>query len=366
MSRSKDLLEAQDYSKLLRGNTSGLEAKDYNLVNLDEIVGNFRDFLVDVAAAQVCAQLVEIRGDWSMFKSVLGLPGWQQNGPICWKCNMDKHNLHDVSLDAAWRNIFLSHDQFLARQRGLPAPWLSSCFDIPFVTIDSIKIDFLHTADLGCTADFLGNFFWYITFFKVNAGRGSHRDRCNIFFKDHVLPFYQSQDIQDKLPFLRPTMLKKEKGTYKLRAKAGEARALVGVVNQLVRQFLDRSIEVERAMGFTGQSLTQVYDCLHSQRFSRDNFQSSIHNFLKGLAWLARYHENRGDTQSWRLKPKTHLLAELGREGINPTQTWCYRDESWGGDMSHLAERRGGHFTMLAVSRSLLSRFTAQEPFPRL
>lgn len=49
MSRAKDLLDAKDYSKLLRGNTSGLEAKDYNLVNLDEVVGNFRDFLVDVA-----------------------------------------------------------------------------------------------------------------------------------------------------------------------------------------------------------------------------------------------------------------------------------------------------------------------------
>jgi hypothetical protein len=33
-------------------------------------------------------------------------------------------------------------------------------------------------------------------------------------------------------------MLKKEKGTYKLRAKAGEARALVGLLPRIMHRYL--------------------------------------------------------------------------------------------------------------------------------
>lgn len=50
MSRARDLMDAKEYSKMLRGNTSGCDAKEYNLVNLDDVVANYRDFLVDVAA----------------------------------------------------------------------------------------------------------------------------------------------------------------------------------------------------------------------------------------------------------------------------------------------------------------------------
>lgn len=50
MSRARDMLDANEYSKMLRGNTSSCDAKEYNLVNLDDVVANYRDFLVDVAA----------------------------------------------------------------------------------------------------------------------------------------------------------------------------------------------------------------------------------------------------------------------------------------------------------------------------
>ena len=86
---------------------------------------------------------------------------------------------------------------------------------------------------------------------------------------------------------------------------------------------------------------------------------------MKGLVWLERFFQRQDDRVSWRMKPKSHLLLELAREKTNPIHTWCYRDESWGGHMAELGRRSGGAFTMSAISKQLLLRFIAREPFPR-
>ena len=69
--------------------------------------------------------------------------------------------------------------------------------------------------------------------FKVNSGirHGTHQQRC-----------------KDRIPGLRPTMLKKDGGSYKLRAKGGET-----VFRELVEKYLDGGVPIERAMGHTGQ-----------------------------------------------------------------------------------------------------------------
>ena len=59
------------------------------------------------------ARLADMRGDWSMYKSVLALPGWQDGDCICWKCNSTKEDLQSVRLSAAWRRENLTHEQFL-------------------------------------------------------------------------------------------------------------------------------------------------------------------------------------------------------------------------------------------------------------
>lgn len=49
------------------------------------------------------AFLAEMRADWSMYKELLQLPGWQGNGPICWRCHATLADLEDVGPDASWR-----------------------------------------------------------------------------------------------------------------------------------------------------------------------------------------------------------------------------------------------------------------------
>ena len=313
------------------------------------------------------ARLVEIRGDWSMFKSVLGLPGWQEGGCFCWKCNLKRSDLQEVGLMAAWRTDKLSHSDFMLRQ-GSDEKWTSTFFQIPHVDIDSVKIDWLHAADLGCTCDYLGNFFHYLTMNKVNGGQrhGSHQQRVEYFFNNDILAYYETHSIESRLPCLRPSMLKKDGGGFKLRAKGGEARSLVGILPTVIEKYLEEGLPLERAMGHTGQQLVKMYACLSESQWCPVEFEKSVVAFMKGLVWLERFFQRQDDRVSWRMKPKSHLLLELAREKTNPIHTWCYRDESWGGHMAELGRRSGGAFTMSAISKQLLLRFIAREPFPRL
>eukprot|EP00435_Cladocopium_sp_Y103_P050871 s1279_g15.t1 len=48
--RAKDLLDAKDYAKILRGNVTEIKESDFNVIKMDKIVENYRDFFVDVAA----------------------------------------------------------------------------------------------------------------------------------------------------------------------------------------------------------------------------------------------------------------------------------------------------------------------------
>ena len=131
---------------------------------------------------------------------------------------------------------------------------------MPGASTKIVKIDFLHCCDLGTTADFLGNFLWHVTMNKM-AG-GTHSQRCQKLFCEHIRPFYQLHDVDSRLPCLRPTMLKKNNGSYKLRCKAGEARRLVQLVPTLCHRFLDAADEVDAVIWRAALNMQDMYHCL--------------------------------------------------------------------------------------------------------
>ena len=156
----------------------------------------------------------EFRGDWSMLKSVLSMPGWSDGTGICWKCSCCLEDLGKVGREAFWRQECFTQQEFLARQRALNKP-ISPFFHLPTVSIDTIKVDFLHTADLGTTSDFLGNLFYEISMYRIKGpGLSKHEVRCDALFKNYIAPFYKENKVDSRLPCLRPTMLKKENKKY--------------------------------------------------------------------------------------------------------------------------------------------------------
>ena len=163
------------------------------------------------------------------------------------------------------------------------AKWTSTFFDIPHVTVDTIKIDWLHAADLGVITDFLGNFFWYLTMFKVNGGmrHGTHQQRCEDFFNTDIKGYYARERIEDRIPCLRPTMMKKDGGSYKLRAKGGETRGLIGIIRELIAKYLDGGVPLERAMGHTGQQVVTDVCMPVAHKLVPSRFRNRKHRFYE-------------------------------------------------------------------------------------
>jgi hypothetical protein len=104
---------------------------------------------------------LQVRGDWSWYKSCLQLTGWTGEGPalrVCWKCAANKTDkpFTDASLCAAWRSTKISHEGYVAASVALDRP-VSGLFSIPGMNLQYISIDWMHCMDLGITLACLGN-----------------------------------------------------------------------------------------------------------------------------------------------------------------------------------------------------------------
>ena len=174
--------------------------------------------------------------------------------------------------------------------------------------------------------------------------------RCAKLFTD-IQEYYNRVQATDRLPKLLPTMLRDEdKGKAKapkLRAKAGEARALVPCALELARKYLDPVISQEEAMLHAAEALNSMYTCLSSAAWDQAVFRDAAQRYLLLAGQLEAFFE---EDKIFRVKPKAHQLVELARHDVNPSKIWTYRDESYGHTLALLGRRRGGKFSMRAVS----------------
>ncbi|CAE7201729.1 unnamed protein product [Symbiodinium sp. CCMP2592] len=286
------------------------------------------------------AALAEFRADWSCYKDVLSFPSWSSKGyPV------------------------ISSMDFFMRQRQ-QNQLVSRLFSCPGFNTACRKMDFLHACDLGVTSDWLGSLLFYIQSEKI---RGlSKLIRCAKLYQD-IKAYYDRNGVQDRLPKLLPTMLREEdRGKIKspkLRAKAGEARALVGAAMEMARKYLSPAKPAEQAMLHGTEALQSIYACLSTAAWDKEVFRVSSQKFLLLWGSLETYFEV---DKLFRVKPKAHQLFELARGEVNPSKTWTYRDESYGHTLALLGKRRGGKFSMYAVSCQVLRRFLAANKVPRL
>ena len=109
----------------------------------------------------IAGALVEVRGDWAFMKEVFHVPGWAEKGLCCWRCRCTADQVRETGAHAAWRNARLGHWDLMALASGKGHAW-SPVFRAPWLTAAQFKMDWLHVADHGVTASFLGNLFWFI------------------------------------------------------------------------------------------------------------------------------------------------------------------------------------------------------------
>ena len=310
------------------------------------------------------AALVEIRGDWAFMKETFGLPAWNEVGGLCWLCSCTPADLRQTSSQAPWRQDRLDLHAVLERllRRGVT---LSPIFGVPWLSNKVFRPDWLHCADLGVSADFLGNFFVYLLSARKFPG-ATRKERCSHLWSS-VQRYYSEKNIDDRLQNLLVTMLAKAGQPPKLRCSAAQCRALVPLAAELAAAHCDDGVSIEAAMKSAAQELGQCYMALSSSSEGRAD-ALAIHGrlFAAQCVALEAAMNRRGDHVSWRLKPNMHMFLELCSDGSQPSLFWTYRDEDFGGSCAHLARRRGGLMRPGATSGALLRRFRILQPPPRI
>jgi hypothetical protein len=231
---------------------------------------------------------------------------------------------------------------------------------MPFFSSNVFKIDWLHTMDLGCAAEWIGNLFNHVL---PKLPGNSSADKCKHLFLLIKSYYDRHPEAPAQYNNLVPTMFRQGKKGFKLRGKAAEIRGLVGFSHELATTHLSREDPLEATMIHGTSLLCTCYGFLASDA-DMTNFPSVARQFC--ILWRS-LEEMHGNSKLWKVKPKAHLLCELAEfTKDKPSKTWCYRDEEFGGTIANLARLRGGKKSPLALGRNVLLKFSCTNSIPIL
>ena len=185
--------------------------------------------------------------------------------------------------------------------------------------------------------------------------------RCARLWTD-VQAFYDEHQTKDRLHNLTATMIKPKKGSVELSGSGAQIRCLVPFGRLLVDGWPEplgpEAFGARAAMRHLSRCYFFLSGDLQPQEDTLLDNALAFHSCLVGLHGF--------NAARWQLRPKLHMFLELCAEGGPPSSSWNYREESFGGSVSHQARRRGGLASPLAMSRGVLTKFCARESLPRL
>ena len=309
------------------------------------------------------AAVIEVKADWKQMHYCFAVPYWSRapEKPLCWRCTACKTTLlTETGPDSSWLQPENRLDQYQVLERALAdGGSLSPIFSFPWVSTASLRIDWLHCADQGVTAVFLGGLFHWVL---SQRGWGPNEEaRCAQLWRE-IQFFYDMGHIADRLHNLTVTMIKPKKGSIELTGSGAQIRSLVPFALRLVNSWAEPLGPEEFAARSSMRHLARCYEFLRAAMPPQDD--SLLDN---GLAFHGSLLVLHGIfPKRWQIRPKLHMFLELCAEKGPPSSSWNYRDESFGGSVSHQGHRRGGFGTPLAMSRGVLTKFCAKEALPRL
>ena len=112
------------------------------------------------------------------------------------------------------KDLYLQHDNHISPLMSLPG-----------ISANSFAIDWLHTADQGVGADFLGNVI-YLLATKHFPGNTLEERVANVF--SDIKSWYQRVGCENRYNAMTVTMVRAKPGkSPKLKGKAGEIRHLI-------------------------------------------------------------------------------------------------------------------------------------------
>ena len=152
----------------------------------------------------------------------------------------------------------------------------------------------------------------------------------------------------------------------KLRAKAGECRALIPFAVLVGRDLLDQNHVLEKQLFESAVALDKCYQQLSRENFNAAELHKQSTRFALFYVSLNEHFDKLGQ-RYFKVKPKLHMFLEMCLTANTvPSSTWTYRDESWGGEVSDMAANKAGKSNPHALGMSFFNRFFIKYSLPIL
>jgi hypothetical protein len=230
-------------------------------------------------------------------------------------------------------------------------------WSVPGCNCSIVIVDWLHCADLGVTADVIGN----ILFELVELVPGHDRTVRMRALWLLIQQEYDSQHVPagNRFQSLRLKSFFAVNKSPKLKGKAAHIRYFVPVIQALVNQLMVAESIHTRTVVSCMNHLAKCYEFL--QDFDAVLLDSEARKMAILYCALEKEKIDAGIQKRWKVKPKLHLFLELctylclERQRGNPRNFWTYADESHGGSMRSIAVARGGRNTSRSSAYRLLS-----------
>ena len=209
----------------------------------------------------------------------------------------------------------------------------------------------------------LGNLFYEALPF-VCAGRSFKERVANLWTK--IKEYYTTSGLENqcRLQGLTPEMIKRDKKAPKFRGKGAETRHLVAFAVELAQEYNEKvntshSLVVYKMVS----ALFDVYMAMSLAAFDASAVGTATRKFLVLYESLTKEAQKKGHSLAWRMKPKFHLVQEMGEFQVqelgNPRLFWCYRDESFVGFIATIVSSRGGGGTASTNPLTAMEKYRA-------
>ena len=236
---------------------------------------------------------------------------------------------------------------------------ISPLFSAPWMSLSSLRLDWLHVVDQGISPVYLGGLFHMVLH---NRAYGANIDARLGRLWAEIQDYYNRSNTADRLNNLTLTMIKPKKGSIEMSGSGAKIRALIPFADEMVNSWVD-PLSPEVFVAKAGMMhLSRCYFFLNGSL--QPQVDSLLDNALAIHSSLLTFHTM--NKVRWQLRPKLHMFMEMCFEGGTPSSSWNYREESFGGSVSRQSHRRGGLASPLAMSRSTFTKFCCKENRPRL
>ena len=304
------------------------------------------------------ALLVQVRADWPALRGMFRFPAW--NSPrICWRCQATQVTYRSCGSTAPWRSQRCSSDEYMRDCRA--AGYYPALFVLPWLTVDHVVIDWLHTVDLGILRELHGN----ALFELMEEQDGTNMaDRCLELWQK-VQTFYKVHKPPSRLDNLVVEMFREDATSPpSLKAKGGESRYLLPIMYELTAHW--RADAGKRHQYTAGEAIRTLYELqllISVVPYDKVKAAQLCKTFCCLYTALEQEALAAGNNYAWRCKPKLHMLQEMVEYAADdwgsPENFWTYVDESWVGFISKIAQRRGGRIGPNVPATRLLSAYRA-------